>query len=321
MMKCLVTGGAGFIGFHLCQQLIVDGHEVVCVDNLVTGDKSNVESLLLSSRFSFIQEDITTETWKAEAGEWKLDYIFHLASPASPNRESPRSYINHPVETLLANSLGTYNLLELAKRSGARFLYASSSEVYGNPLLSPQHEGYFGNVNPIGTRSVYDEGKRFGEAITMAYVRSHGINGRIVRIFNTYGPRMQVDDGRVVSNFITKALQGKPLTVYGEGRQTRSFCYVDDMVSGIVKAMFSKRTHGEVINLGNSDERQIKNLALLIKKLTGATSDLVFEDLPPDDPQRRKPDIGKAKRLLLWEPKVSIEEGLKKTIKYFRGVI
>ena len=241
-----------------------------------------------------------------------------MASPASPNKKSKRSYINHPIETLLANSVGTYNLLMLARKQNAKFLYASSSEIYGDPKVSPQNEEYFGNVNPNGIRSVYDEGKRFGESLTFAYVRKHNVNARIVRIFNTYGPNMQIDDGRVVSNFVNQAIYGKPITVYGNGSQTRSFCYIDDMVEGLKLAMFSSGTRGEVINLGNSYETTILELAKLIKRITNSSSQIIFEDLPEEDPKSRKPDITKAKRLLGWEPKVSLNDGLSKTIEYFR---
>ena len=318
-MRCLVAGGAGFIGSHLCRSLLTDGYEVVCMDNLITGDKGNVEELVKNPKFTFVEEDIATNSeFRIQNSE--LDYIFHLASPASPNKKSPRSYINHPIETLLANSLGTYNLLQIAQKANAAFLFASSSEVYGDPTVSTQSEDYFGNVNPNGPRSVYDESKRFGEALTMAYVRTFHVNARIVRIFNTYGPYMQHDDGRVVSNFITQALTNTSITIYGKGAQTRSFCFVADMVEGIIKAMFTDKTQGEVINLGNPDERTIIELAKRIKRMTDSTSAIVYEPLPDDDPIRRKPDITKATRLLSWEPKVGIEEGLVKTIQYFKTI-
>lgn len=317
MQTVLVAGGAGFIGSHLCKKLLTQEYKVICVDNLVTGSKDNLKNLREDKNFTFLEKDITHPLGQ----DINADYIFHLASPASPNKKSPRSYINHPLETLLANSLGTYNLLELAKKTSAKFLYVSSSEVYGDPAVSPQKENYFGNVNPNGVRSVYDEGKRFGEAITMNYVREYGLDARIIRIFNTYGPMMQPDDGRVVSNFITQAISGQPLTVYGSGQQTRSFCFVDDMVDGLILAMFSDKTKGEVLNLGNPDERKILEFASLIKKLTGSASEIVFEDLPTDDPKERKPDIAKAKELIGWQPKVSIEQGLEKTVQYFKSVI
>lgn len=323
-MKCLVTGGAGFIGSHLCKKLISDGNEVFCIDNFITGSKSNIENLTGHSSFTLIEADITKpiSNFKflhgRQAGQTpNLDAIYHLASPASPNSKVPKSYVNLPIETLSANSFGTYHLLELARGCGATFLFASSSEVYGDPKQSPQKETYWGNVNPIGVRSVYDEGKRFGEALTMAYVRKIGLDARIARIFNTYGENMQ-RDGRVVSNFITQALARMPITVYGDGSQTRSFCYVSDLVEGLVLAMESKKTKGEVINLGNANEQTILELATMIKTLCGSSSNIVFEELPQDDPKRRCPDTGKAKALLGWEPKISIEKGLERTIASFK---
>jgi len=316
MQTVLIAGGAGFIGTHLCESLLSDNFRVICVDNLVTGDRKNVEPLLKNLNFVFIEEDVV----KPLTIEENVDFIFHLASPASPNKNSPRSYINFPIETLLVNSEGTRQLLDLARKKNSKFLFASTSEVYGDPLVSPQEETYFGNVNPNGIRSVYDESKRFGEAITMAYVRKFGLDARIIRIFNTYGPLMQKDDGRVVSDFICRAITNKPLVVFGNGKQTRSFCFVDDMVKGIKLAMFTEGTKGEVINLGNPDERTVLDMAELIKKITGSTSEIVFEPLSKDDPKRRKPDIEKAKRILDWEPKVGIEEGLGNTVKYFKSV-
>ncbi len=321
MQVVLVAGGGGFLGSHLCHALLLKGYQVICVDNFITGDKKNIEPFLNNSQFTLIEEDITDLKFKIQSSKFKVDFVFHLASPASPNKKSPRSYINHPIETLLVNSLGTKNLLELAKEYSAVFLYASSSEIYGSPLVSPQNEDYLGNVSSIGPRSVYDEGKRFGEALTMAYVRTHNINGRIVRIFNTYGPNMQRDDGRVVSNFIMQALENKSITIYGNGTQTRSFCYIDDMVSGLIAAMFTDNTKGEVINLGNPDERTILDLAMLVKKLTNSSSKIVYEELPKDDPLNRKPDITRAKKLLSFLPKVPIEEGLAKTIQYFKETL
>ena len=317
MEVALVAGGAGFIGMRLCEELLKKGYKVICIDNFITSSKKNIEPLLSNPAFILHETDLT-QTRESIPQIEQVDYVFHLASPASPNRKSPRSYINHPIETLLVNSVGTSNLLQLAKEKNAAFLFTSSSEVYGDPAVSPQSEDYFGNVNPNGVRSVYDEGKRFGEAITMAYVRKHNLNARIIRVFNTYGPGMQHDDGRVVSNFITQALSNQPITVYGEGTQTRSFCYVDDMVDGIIKAMFTEKTTGQVINLGNPDERQVIDLAKTVKEMTGSSSEITFEQIPQDDPSRRKPDITKAKNLLSWEPKVSIEEGLTKTIQYFK---
>jgi nucleoside-diphosphate-sugar epimerase len=315
MLKILVAGGAGFIGSHLCKRLIDEGHTVYCVDNLITGDKDNVVPLLDNPRFNFFDRDVV----QAITDIPEINYIYHLASPASPNNKSERSYINFPIETLLANSMGTYNLLNLAKDRGAAFLFASTSEVYGDPEVSPQPESYFGNVNPVGVRSVYDEGKRFGEAMTFGFIRKFGINARVVRIFNTYGPYMQKDDGRVVSSFINQALTNAPITIFGDGSQTRSFCFVDDMVEGLMRAMSYEKTSGQVMNLGNTDERKISEIAGLVKEMTGSSSEIINEELPEDDPKVRKPDITKAKSILEWEPKVSLEEGLKKTIEYFRN--
>ena len=316
MQTVLVAGGAGFIGTHLCGSLLKDAYKVICVDNLVTGDKKNIQKFLNDPNFIFIEQDITKALEINEA----VDFIFHLASPASPNKNSPKSYIKLPIETLLVNSIGTKNLLDFAKEKNAKFLYTSTSEVYGDPTVSPQPESYFGNVNPNGIRSVYDEGKRFGEAITMAYFREYGLDIRIIRIFNTYGPNMQADDGRAVSEFVVCAINKKPLVIYGNGEQTRSFCFVDDMVNGIKLAMFSADTKGEVINLGNPDERTILSLAEIIKKITNSSSELVFADSFEDDPRQRKPDISKAKKLLSWEPKVDINEGLLRTIEYFKSL-
>ena len=318
--RVLVAGGAGFIGSHLCKSLLDGNYKVIAIDNLLTSTKDNLKDLLKNPEFTFLEHDVTDQISNFKFQISNLDYIFHLASPASPNQKSARSYINHPIETLLANSLGTYNLLELTRQFNAKFLYASSSEVYGDPAISPQKEDYFGSVNPNGIRSVYDEGKRFGEAITSGYVRKYGLDARIIRIFNTYGPIMLADDGRVVSNFINQAIENKPITVYGKGTQTRSLCYVDDMVSGIKLAMLTPNTKGELFNLGNPDERSILDIAKLIKSLTNSKSKIVFEDLPIDDPKSRKPDIAKAKRILGWEPKVSTERGLRKTIDYFRNI-
>lgn len=319
MQTVLVAGGAGFIGSRLCKKLLNDRYQVIAIDNLITGDKKNVDVLLGNKHFSFISHDISKDLNK-DLSLTHIDFIFHLASPASPNKKSPRSYINHPIETLLVNSVGTYNLLELAKKNNAKFLYASSSEIYGDPDASPQKEDYFGNVNPNGVRSSYDEGKRFGEAITMAYVRKHNLDARIIRIFNTYGPDMQIDDGRVISNFINQAIYNNPITVYGSGKQTRSFCYINDMVEGLKRAMFFDDTKGEVINLGNPNEKTILEIARIIKKITNSSSEIVFEDLPEDDPKSRKPDINKANKLLDWQPKIPLEKGLRKTVAYFKSL-
>lgn len=323
MQTILVCGGAGFIGSHLCEKLLNEGNKVVCVDNLITGNKKNIETFLSNPNFLFVEHDIITSN-DSLSSKLKtitsMHAIFHLASPASPNKKSPRSYMAFPIETLLVNSVGTYNLLELAKRDKAKFLYVSSSEVYGDPAISPQDESYFGNVNPVGVRSVYDEGKRFGEAITMAYVRKFGLNARIVRIFNTFGPKMQKDDGRVISNFITQAIEGKEITVYGTGDQTRSFCFVSDMVAGLIKAMFAEKTQGEVINLGNQNERTINDLAHEINDMVGSSASIAHQEAAEEDPKRRKPNIEKAKKLLGWEPSVNIKDGLEKTITYFHSI-
>jgi len=317
MQTILVAGGAGFIGSNLCHFLLQKEYRVICVDNFLTGEKENVSSLLGNENFSLIEKDIIS----LHPGELpQFDYLFHLASPASPNAKSTRSYVAYPIETLLVNSKGTHNLLEASRKNNAKFLFASTSEIYGDPAVSPQPESYFGNVNPVGVRSVYDEAKRFGEAITSAYVRKFDLDGRIVRIFNTYGPNMRADDGRVVSNFIIQALSNSPITIYGEGSQTRSFCYIEDMLEGLTSAMFTENTKGEVINLGNPDERTIKEIADIIKELTGSSSDTVNESLPPDDPKERKPDISKANRLLSWQPKINLSEGLQKTVEYFKKI-
>lgn len=311
MQSVLVTGGAGFIGSHLCDRLIRDGYKVICFDNLLTGSKKNVEYLLSSPNFEFIEADITKPL------NWNLapiNYIFHLASPASPV-----DYQNYPEETLLTNSMGTLNILELARKTGAKVLIASTSEVYGDPLEHPQKETYFGNVNTFGPRSCYDESKRFAETATYVYIRKYDIDARVVRIFNTYGPKMQKDDGRVVSNFIISALEGTPFKIDGDGSQTRSFCYVDDLVEGIAKAMFTDKTRGEIFNLGNPDEFTIRELAEKIVKLTGSKSEMIFSGrFRENDPMRRRPDIAKAKATLDWEPKINLEDGLQKTIEYYR---
>lgn len=319
MRRVVVAGGAGFIGSHLCEKLLNDGFEVICLDNLITGDQKNIDLLSGNKNFKFVKADVSGSLDKLS--EDHFDYIFHLASPASPNEKNNKSYLAYPIETLLVNSIGTRNLLEISKKDNSRFLFASSSEVYGDPDVSPQTESYNGNVSPIGPRSVYDEGKRFGEAISMAYSRKYGVDVRLVRIFNTYGPRMRWDDGRVVSNFIVQALSEEPITVYGSGSQTRSFCYVDDMVSGLCEMMFSEKASGQVVNLGNPDERRIDDIARLIKEITGSKSEIVFEKIPVDDPKQRKPDIQKAKELLNWNPYVGLEEGLRKTVQYFKGTL
>ncbi|GFO96792.1 NAD-dependent epimerase/dehydratase [groundwater metagenome] len=308
-MKVLVTGGAGFLGSHLCDLLLEKGHEVICIDNLVTGNTRNIEHIR-SDRFTYLKHDITKPIYFGD----KIDYIFHLASPASPI-----DYLELPIQTLKVGALGTHNMLGLAKEKGARFLLASTSEVYGDPLVNPQSEEYWGNVNPIGPRGVYDEAKRYAEAITMAYHRYHRVDTRIVRIFNTYGPRMRLNDGRVVPNFIGQALRGDDITVYGDGSQTRSFCYVSDEVEGIYRLMMSDYTLP--VNIGNPEEHTILEFAEIILKMIGSGSKIVFKELPVDDPKQRRPDIGKARKILNWEPKVSLQHGLKETIKYFKDIL
>lgn len=308
-MKILVTGGAGFIGSWLCERLVEKGYEVICLDNLSSGRKKNIEHLLSKPNFKMKVGD-TTRTLKLKE---KVDGVFHLAS-----RASPADFEKYSVEILLSNSLGTLNVLEFSRKCGARIVLASSSEVYGNPKVHPQPESYWGNVNPTGPRSCYDEGKRFLEALAMAWHRKYELDARIARIFNTYGPRMRPTDGRVISNFIVQALKGENLTVYGKGSQTRSFCYITDMVEGLMRLMLADNLAGEVVNLGNPSEISILELAKLIKKLTNSNSKIEFRPLPEDDPVLRKPDISKAKKLLGWEPKVSLEEGLKKTIDFFK---
>ncbi|MBI2900800.1 MAG: SDR family oxidoreductase [Planctomycetes bacterium] len=309
-MRTLVTGGAGCLGSHLCEALLGRGHEVVCIDNLLTGHPRNMEGFRSNPRFAFLEHDVT----KPIALEGPLDRILHFASPASP-----ADYLEHPIHTLKVGSLGTHNALGLAKAKQARFLLASTSEVYGDPLVHPQREDYWGNVNLIGPRGVYDEAKRFAEAMTMAYHRTHGLETRIVRIFNTYGPRMRPNDGRAVCTFIAQALRGEEITVFGEGSQTRSFCYVDDLVAGILALMES----GEhlPVNIGNPEEITVLQLAKEIVDLTGSRSRIVHKPLPVDDPKQRRPDIAKARKLLGWEPKVARREGLLKTIEYFREVV
>lgn len=320
MQSILVSGGAGFIGSHLCQLLLDKNFEVYCVDNFLTSSKENIKKLLQNPHFHFVEQNVIEKDILGIFDGTTFSAVFHLASPASPNKNSPRSYIAYPIETLLVNSIGTQNMLEIAKKHNAAFLFTSSSEVYGDPAISPQKEDYFGNVSPNGPRSVYDEAKRFGEAMVMAYVRKYAVNARIVRIFNTYGPNMEKDDGRVVSNFINQALHNQPITVYGTGSQTRSFCFVSDLVEGLFRAMFTEKTKGEVINLGNPDERTIADFANIIVSLIHTQSKIIFEELPTDDPRSRKPDITKAQSLLGWKPQVSLTEGLEKTIQYFSTI-
>jgi len=309
-MRILVTGAAGFLGSHVCDRLIALGHSVVGVDNLVTGNPHNLAHLSGHPAVTWIEHDVS----RYISVDGPLDGVLHFASPASPI-----DYLKLPIQTLKVGALGTHNALGLAKAKGARFLLASTSEVYGDPQEHPQHEAYWGHVNPIGPRGVYDEAKRFAEALTMAYHRSHGLDTRIVRIFNTYGPRMRPHDGRVVSNFIVQALKGEPLTVYGDGSQTRSFCYVDDMIRGVVLAF--EQGDADPVNLGNPGECTVRELADLVLRLTGSRSPVVFQPLPVDDPRQRRPEIGRAKRVLGWEPTVALEEGLRRTIAYFREVV
>lgn len=317
MKTCLVTGGAGFIGSHLCDRLLEEGFRVVCTDNLITGSERNITHLKGKAEFVFVKADASEKMTYEMLLTEHYDYIFHLASPASPNAESELSYLAHPLETLLVNSIGTKYLLDLAKRQGGRFLFASTSEVYGDPLEHPQKETYWGNVNPIGVRSCYDEGKRFGEAVTMVYVRQYAVDARIGRIFNTYGPRM-ADDGRVVVDFVLKGLQKKPFTIYGDGQQTRSFCYVSDLTDGIYKAMFTEKTTGEVFNLGNPQEYTVNELADTVARALAIEKTIEQKPLPADDPKQRRPDISKAEKLLDWRPKVGLDEGLEKMINYFK---
>ena len=309
MARILVTGGAGFIGSHLCERLLSEGNDVICIDNFLTGSPDNIAPFLGNQRFQFIQQDITNFIYVPG----KLDAILHFASPASPI-----DYLELPIQTLKVGSLGTHKVLGLAKEKQARILLASTSEVYGDPLVHPQKEDYWGNVNPIGPRGVYDEAKRFAEAITMAYQRTHGVTTRIVRIFNTFGPRMRLHDGRVVPNFIAQALRDEDVTVYGDGGQTRSFCYVTDLVEGILRLLWSD--HPTPVNVGNPREMTVLQFAELIIELTGSKSTIVHKPLPVDDPKVRQPDITLAKQVLNdWGPVVPVEEGLKKTIEYFRG--
>lgn len=315
-MKILVTGGAGFLGSHLCDRLINSGHQVICLDNLITGSEENISHLLDNPSFSFIKTDVSKNI---DADLGPIDQIYHLASPASPNENSSKSYHSLAFETMQVNSQGTWKMCELALKSSAKLLFSSTSEVYGDPLEHPQNEEYNGNVSTTGPRSVYDESKRFGETVVAAFIRSKELDGRIIRIFNTYGPRMDPNDGRVVVEFITSALKNEPIPVFGSGEHTRSFCFVSDLIDGLVLAMNEANTKNEVINLGNPEEYKIKELAEIVKSLTDSSSEIVFkQDLPEDDPQRRCPDIQKAKSLLNWEPKVKLEEGLEETIKFFK---
>ncbi|MBU4245676.1 MAG: UDP-glucuronic acid decarboxylase family protein [Nanoarchaeota archaeon] len=309
METIIITGGAGFIGSHLCDAL-VNNYKVICIDNFITGRRKNVAHLSSNKNFVLIEHDVTKPMKITE----NVKYIFHLASPASPI-----DYQLRPIKTMLANSFGAYNMLELAKEKNARILLASTSEVYGDPKEHPQKETYWGNVNPIGPRSCYDESKRFAEALAMSYLKEHKVDIRLARIFNTYGPRMRENDGRVIPNFISQALQNQPITVYGNGSQTRSFCYVSDLVNGLKRFMFKESLSGEVINLGNPEECTILETAKTVKQIIGNSSEISFKELPQDDPLRRNPDISKAKKILSWQPEISFDEGLRKTIPAFKS--
>jgi dTDP-glucose 4,6-dehydratase len=306
-MRVLITGGAGFLGSHLCDFLLSQGYRIVCMDNLITGSTTNIQHLKDNESFEFVQHNVA-EYIRVDG---KIDYVLHFASPASPI-----DFLRLPIETIKAGALGTLNALGVAKANGARFLLASSSEVYGDPLINPQGEGYWGNVNPVGPRAVYDESKRFAEALTMAYHRQHGIDTRIARIFNTYGPRMRKNDGRVIPTFITQALNNEPLSVFGDGSQTRSFCYVSDLIEGIYRLMLSDLN--EPTNLGNPEEISILELGRKILEITRSRSEIVYKPLPEDDPKVRRPDIARAREILGWNPKVDLREGLTKTLRWFQ---
>lgn len=316
MPTVLVAGGAGFIGSNLCEFLLNKNHKVICVDSFLTGSEENINHLKSNSNFTSLKHDVTQPL----PVDIIADFIFHLASPASPNHHSPISYHALPMETMLVNTQGTLRLLEFSRKNNAKFLFASSSEVYGEPLEHPQKEEYRGNVSTTGPRSIYDESKRFGETITAHFFRHEKTETRIARIFNTYGPRMSRKDMRMIINFILQALENKPITVFGDGSQTRSLCFVSDTVEGLFKLMFSDKSNGEIVNIGSDEEHSVLEFAGLVKKLTNSESEIVFsESLPEDDPIKRRPDITKAKNLLEWEPKITLEEGLLKTIKYLKG--
>ncbi len=315
----IVTGGAGFIGSHLCEFLVDRGDVVICLDNLISGSEKNIAHLLTKDDFYFFNHDVCKPFVNRKFN--KVDEIYHMASPADPNVMSKVSYIAHPFETMKVNSIGTWNMCEIALRYRAKLIFTSTSEIYGDPQISPQDENYRGNVSTTGPRAVYDESKRFGETIVSAFVREKKLDGRITRIFNTYGPRMNVNEGRAVVNFIKQAIKNEPITIYGDGKQTRSFCYIDDQVEGQIKAMETAGACGEVFNIGNPDEKTIFEFAQIIKQLALSKSQVVFEDLPQDDPRQRKPDIQKASKVLGWEPKTNLKNGLMKTIDYFKSVI
>lgn len=312
-MRILITGAAGFLGSHLCDRLLGEGHEVIGLDNFITGNPQNIAHLMGNEKFSFQKHDVSNYIFVKS----RVDAVLHFASPASPNPQSPSGYFNLPIQTMKAGALGTHNCLGVAKAHNAKFLLASTSEIYGDPLVHPQSEEYTGNVDPVGPRAVYDEAKRFAESLTMAYHRYHGVDTRIVRIFNTYGPRMDLEDGRALPNLLKQALLGQPLTVYGDGSQTRSFCYVDDLIDGIVKLLYSEE-HLPV-NIGNPNEMSILQFAETINRIVGNEAGVTYvrDARSVRDPQQRQPDIARARRILGWEPKISLEEGIRKTIPYF----
>lgn len=315
MSKILVAGGAGFIGSNLSRKLLDEGNEVIAVDNLISSSESNISTLLTNSAFKFVNHDVT----KPLPEDLSAEVVFHLASPASPNHHSRISYHSLPMETMMVNTVGTMELLKFAQKNNAKFLFASTSEAYGDPLEHPQKEDYRGNVSTTGPRAVYDEAKRFGETITSYFWREKGVDARIVRIFNTYGSNMHKDDMRMIARFIMQALANEPITIFGDGSQTRSLCYIDDLIEGLSRLMFYENTKGEVVNLGNPEEHTVIEYAKIVKELTGSTSEIVHtEDLPQDDPMRRCPDITKAKNLLQWEPQVSLNDGLLKMIEYVK---
>jgi len=311
-VRVLITGGAGFLGSHLCDRLLAEGHEVICIDNLRTGRKENIAGLLARRDFAFLQQDVTEPFFV----EGKVDAVMHFASPASP-----KDYLEHPIHTLKVGGPGTYHALGLAKAQGAVFILASTSEVYGDPEVNPQPETYWGHVNPVGPRSVYDEAKRYAEAMTVAYQRAHGLRTRILRIFNTYGPRMRLNDGRALPTLMGQALRGDPLTVYGDGSQTRSFCYVSDLVEGIYRLLLISDPAPLLLNLGNPEEVTLRQLAQEILEISGSRSQVVFQPLPEDDPKRRRPDVHRAQQILGWAPRVARREGLQKTLAYFREAL
>jgi len=319
-MNILITGGSGFIGSHLTKRLLTEGHRVTVIDNFITSSKANLKDVVNSPNFKLIEQDVTTvDIRNLDLGTDNLECVYHLASPASPNHHSPISYHALPMQTMMVNTTGTLNMLNLTKQHGAKFLFASTSEVYGDPQVNPQPETYNGNVSTTGPRSVYDEAKRFGETLTAYYSRSNATDTRIVRIFNTYGPNMAKADMRMIVNFIQQALADTPITVFGDGRQTRSLCYVDDTVEGLIRLLTYPNTKGEIVNVGSNEEHTVMEYAQIVKKLTNSQSPIVqSEDLPINDPLQRRADISKAKVLLDWQPQVSLEEGLRKTIEYVR---